>query len=323
MAFIERYQEVLQQIPTPGKGCHTSLLSVANHGVIAGVPPDDIFDDIRRNIPRGNRKVSDREIKDAINKALADHDKGTFVPKPRPEPIARDGKTVFERLINKATISTEADLWEASPVRLSDHPTNDTILLLRSLYGPEDLIFIGDKYDHGILGETIRTREAWTNHIAAAGDLKPFIMVNPLDGIPRPKKSGDGETLRGDNNIASYKHCLLEFDNISIESQIKFWTIIKLPIVALIHTGNKSIHAWIDVQKLAPVNTFQDWQHIIKERLYDRLLAPLGIDKACANPARLSRLPGHFREDKGQYQRLLWFRRNECKIILLTPSSTR
>lgn len=314
------YEKELNNISAPGTGCHSDLMKVANYGVLAGVPPDDIFDDIRRNIPRGNRKVSDREIKDTINRALSDHNKGTFVPKPRPEPIVRDGKAVFERLVKKATISTEADLWESSPTRLSDHPTGDTALLLRSLYDPEELIFIGERYDHGVLGVTIRTAQQWIQHFGSHAPIKPFIMTNPLDGILRPKESGDGKTLRGNKNVATFRYSLLEFDNIPIESQVRFWSIINLPIVALIHTGNKSLHAWIDVQKLAPVYTFEAWQSIIKERLYDRTLAPLGVDKACANPARLSRLPGHFRDDKGQYQKLLWFRRNECKIIPLSTS---
>jgi hypothetical protein len=76
--------------------------------------------------------------------------------------------------------------------------------------------------------------------------------------------------------------------------------------VALIDSAGKSIHAWLDVQKLAPVSTSEEWEKNIKNRLYDRLLTPLGVDGACSNPARLLRLPGHFREEKGKYQRLLW-----------------
>jgi len=88
--------------------------------------------------------------------------------------------------------------------------------------------------------------------------------------------------------------------------QLKFWSSAKLPVVALIHSGGKSIHAWIDVQKRAKVECAEDWQTHIRGYLHDRLLAPLGVDAACSNPARLSRLPGHYREEKGQYQRLLW-----------------
>jgi hypothetical protein len=99
---------------------------------------------------------------------------------------------------------------------------------------------------------------------------------------------------------------MAEFDTLSREDQIRFWSAVKLPIVALIDSGRRSIHAWIDVQKLATVETSDQWETEIKGRLYDRLLTPLGVDGACSNPARLSRLPGHYREEKQAWQRLLW-----------------
>ena len=134
----------------------------------------------------------------------------------------------------------------------------------------------------------------------------PFIIINPLTGNPTPTKSGDKTTYRGDGNIAAYRYCMAEFDNLSREDQIRFWSAIKLPIVALIDSGNRSIHAWLDVQKWADVATSDQWQAQIKTRLYDQLLTPIGVDSACSNPARLSRLPGHFREEKQAWQRLLW-----------------
>ena len=96
------------------------------------------------------------------------------------------------------------------------------------------------------------------------------------------------------------------FDTQSREDQIRFRSVAKLPFVALIDSGGKSIHAWLDVQKMAKVETKERWVKEIKGHLYDRLLTPLGVDGACSNPARLSRLPGHLRAEKGGYPRLLW-----------------
>lgn len=116
----DRYNQALKNLPAPGQGycCHTKILSVANLGVIANVDPQNIFEDIRRNIPEGTRRISDREIKDAINKALADHNAGTFTPKARPAPIVNDGKEVLQKIIEQSDISEDADLWELSPIRL-------------------------------------------------------------------------------------------------------------------------------------------------------------------------------------------------------------
>ena len=308
MGLLNRYHDCLKQILSPGKGlgCHTSLLGAANLGILAGLPPETIFEDIRGHIPPGLRKVSDREIQDAINRALTDHNAGTFTPKLKPAPVVHDGKAALQRIIEQSDIRDEADLWELSPIRLLDEPKNKPVLFLRTLFHENDFIFIGERHDPGILGDTIRTVKEWCAFLENGGQTKPFIIINPLNGLPAPKESGDGETYRGNGNIAVYRHCLGEFDNLPRGDQLCFWSAVRLPIVALIDSGGRSIHAWLDVQKLAKDETPEQWQKDIKGRLYERLLTPMGVDGACSNAARLSRLPGHFREDKGKYQRLLW-----------------
>ncbi|MBA4389976.1 MAG: hypothetical protein C0399_03460 [Syntrophus sp. (in: bacteria)] len=296
-----RYNDALQQIPAPGCGCHTGLLSVANLGALANLDGEQIFDDIRHAIPRGNRKVSDREIQDAINKALSDSNRSTFIPKPRPEPVVNDGKIALQRIIDQGPYSTEAELIPASPVDIPDEPRLHTKLFIETLYRHTDFLFIGERHD-----TTVKDAVDWLTFYIASGKTSSHIIVNPLTGSPAPKKTGNGETYRGDNNVKDFRFAMAEFDNLSLEDQIRFWSAVKLPIIALIHSGGKSIHAWLEVSKLATVNTLQEWQTEIKERLYDRILTPLGVDSACSNPARLSRLPGHFREEKGAWQRLLW-----------------
>ena len=306
MNLLVCYQEALENIPPPGCGCHTYLLAVADYGVLAGVSAEQIFSDIRRSIPQGSRRIPDREISDAVNKALSDHNGGSFIPLPRPAPIVQDGKAALQKIIDQGKISDEADLWEDSPIRLSEEPKDDPALLLSTLYEPTDLIWIGERHDAGIMGDTIRTAAEWITFFRNGDKAGPHIIPNPLTGTPTVKKTGDGETLRGDGNIAEYRYCMVEFDARSREDQIKFWSAIKLPIVALIDSGGRSIHAWLQVSQLATVPTPEQWQSEIKGRLYDRILTPLGVDGACSNPARLSRLPGHYREEKQAGQRLLW-----------------
>nr|HPR03448.1 hypothetical protein [Deltaproteobacteria bacterium] len=179
-------------------------------------------------------------------------------------------------------------------------------LILSTLYAPDDLVFIGEKHQEGILGDTIRPVSEWISYFQGGGKTGPHIIPNPLTGIPGPKKSGDGETLRGDLTVKAYRYCVVEFDNLSREDQIKFWSAARLPIVALIDSGGKSIHAWLQVSKLDEVRTLDEWDEQIKVRLYEKLLIPLGVDPQCKNASRLSRLPGHFRSEKNSMQRLLW-----------------
>jgi hypothetical protein len=306
MEPVARYQAALENIRPPGSGCHTNLLGVANYGVLAGITPDQILADIRNAIPAGDRQIPDREIEDAIQKALADHHGGTFTPRPRPAPVVQDGAAALRRIIAQGTITEEVDLWECSPLRLWRAPEDDPVFLLQNLYQPTDRIWIGERYDAGSLGTTLRTAAEWIAYFRSGGSTPPHVIPNPLDGIPRPKKTGDELTLRGDANVSTYRFAVVEFDNLPLVDQLRFWSAAKLPIIALIGSGGKSIHAWLDVARLAPVTTDDEWTAQIKERLYARLLVPLGVDSACSNPARLSRLPGHYRTERDAYQRLLW-----------------
>lgn len=310
-SYKDKYKSALSSIPSPGQGCHAALLSVANHGVRAGVSPDQLIDDIRASIPPGLRNISDREITDAVGKALSDHRGGSFTPKPRPQPVVTDGKVALSRIIEKATIRDEQNLMESSPIRLgirADDP-HDLKAFFENLYQPDDLLFVGDRQDPGIKGRTIRPALDWLNDLYNGDPAGPYIIANPLTGKETQKKSGSGMTMRGDGNIKEFRYAVVEFDDISREDQIAFWSVAKLPVACLIDSGGKSIHAWLRAHGPAKINTLDDWENIIRTRLYQKLLIPLGVDPACSNPARLSRSPGHFRAEKGKYQRLLWLAR--------------
>lgn len=314
---LTKYQAKLGMIKTPGQGCHPSLLSAANYGVLAGIPAEEIFSDMRTSIPYGKRKVSDNEINDAINRAIKDNVnialpngqkyRRYFTPKQKP-PI-NDGVATLRRIIEKSEIYDEVDLWETSPVRIDWPPEDDTTHFLSIMFASDDLIFIGERLEPGIIGQNIRTVTDWIKYFQSGGRTAPFIIINPLTGRPAPKKSGVGESFRGDGNIMSFRYCLVEFDNLTIEEQIRFWTskeVKELPFVALVDSGGKSIHGWL---KTSNINSINDWQREIRQKLYEQGLIPLGVDAACSNPARLSRLPGHLRDKK--YQRILWLNKLE------------
>ena len=67
------YREALETTPAPGSGCHPHLLTIANIGTRTGRDRNQIFNDTRQAIPGGRRKIPDREIWDAINKAEKDN----------------------------------------------------------------------------------------------------------------------------------------------------------------------------------------------------------------------------------------------------------
>ena len=122
--ILNNYKKRLASIPAPGgNGCHTALLAVANLGALAGLSQERIFQDIRNHIPPGKRRVQDREIFDAIKKALNDHNSKqsqAYVSKVPSAIINRNAS--LQRIINQAKIHDEADLWDLSPVRLLEEP---------------------------------------------------------------------------------------------------------------------------------------------------------------------------------------------------------
>lgn len=304
----DKFFDRLRSLPQTGQGFHTALLGCVNYGILAKISEHEIFALVRASIPSGGaRKVQDTEISDAIKKAAADIPTYTgnrhVHVAPAPKPIS-DGQATRQRMIKSSAISDEADLWESSPIRIDWEPPEDTTRFVEAMYEPDELVFIGNSKVPGIIGQNIRSAKDWIEYFRRGGQTYPHIIINPLSGEPAPTKSGDGMTYRGDLCVKRFKYCLVEFDDLSREDQIRFWTsptARKLPVACLVDTGGKSIHAWL---RLSGIASMDDWDREIKKKLYDQLLIPLGVDPACSNPARLSRLPGHLREDK--YQRILW-----------------
>jgi hypothetical protein len=306
----EKFFDRLRTLPPTGQSFHTALQGCANYGIMAGISEHEIFVLVRASIPSGgNRKVADKEIWDAIKTAVADvpnytgnRRSGYNVALPQ-KPIS-NGQAKRTEIIESSEISDEADLWESSPVRIDWEPSEDTFRFLERMFKPNEMVFIGDRETPGIVGTNIRTAKDWIDYFRQGGKTEPHIIINPLSGESAPTKSGDKQTYRGDLCVKAFKYCLVEFDDLTREDQIKFWmsqSARKLPVACLVDTGGKSIHAWL---RLSGIASMDDWAKEIKSKLYDQFLIPLGVDAACSNPARLSRLPGHLRN--GKYQRILW-----------------
>jgi hypothetical protein len=313
--FESLYHQRLQSMPSPGQGRHPALLAIANLGILAGKPPADIHADVRQATSAA--PMPDREIQGAITKASADHlGAPMYKVPPKPAPLVKDGNAARQRIIDQGTISEDVDLWECSPLRLMESPGRDSAMVLKTLFKPWEFVFIGGGKEVGNLGQNIRTAADWIAFFESGGGTAgPYILINPLSGEPAPKKSGDGDSMRGDSNVKTFRHCLVEFDDLGREDQLRFWSAAKLPIRALVDSGGKSIHAWLDVQKIGNVTTADEWDAHIKRGLYDRLLTPFGVDRACSNPARLSRLPGCIRAETGRAQRLLWLSSDGREVV--------
>ncbi|OGV48742.1 MAG: hypothetical protein A2X49_03980 [Lentisphaerae bacterium GWF2_52_8] len=298
--ILQKFKRSLEIIPVPGGGgCHTALLGTANLAALAGLPEIEAFEKIRRAIPQGGRRVSDNEIRQAVCKAFKEHHGQAVSFKIPPKPKAAVTQDAFEKIVEKyKDAADELEVWERSPIRIDwTAGPRDAYELLSQLYRPDEYLFIGDTY-----GQTVRTVEEWLQNKTLA-DF-PLIIPNPLTGQVGQTKDGK-ETRRGDNCVANFAFTVAEMDSASRLDQIAFWVAMLdkgLPIGAIVDSGGKSLHAWIAVACVDRA----EWESQVERKLFEQYLIPMGCDRACRNESRLSRLPGHFRKEKGRWQRLLY-----------------
>lgn len=113
-----------------------------------------------------------------------------------------------------------------------------------------------------------------------------WIRFNPLDG----------EGVRNDN-VAEFRYALVESDEMSPSRQMAIMRSLELPIAAMVHSGNKSIHAIVHVD--AP--NYDEYRKRV-DFLYQTCRDNgLKLDTQNKNPSRLSRMPGVTRAGHKQW----------------------
>lgn len=125
---------------------------------------------------------------------------------------------------------------------------------------------------------------------ATVGDWKPevgaWIRFNPVDG----------EGVRNDN-VTRFRFALVESDTLPVAEQDILYRELELPIVALVHSGGKSLHAIVRVD----AENYEEYRRRV-DFLYDFLEKNgVTIDRQNRNPSRLSRMPGATRNGNCQY----------------------
>lgn len=272
-------------------------MKCANLAAFANVPPQEVEQTIIQAMTRAPSPSN--EVVAAVAKAFREYKPGSsYSPrnispaKPKPLPMTAAA------FIRRGDGAQECDWWKASAIRIDWEPgPRDALALLGALYAPEDFLFIGERY-----GAEVATAGDWMRRIQFGEPCPPHFIPNVLTGQEHPLPDGK-LSRRGDSAVCGFKYAVAEFDTLSKPEQLAFWWGYRAaPIVALIDSGGKSIHAILKVD--APNR--EAWEAEIEQKLFARVLCPLGCDAQCRNESRLSRLPGHFRREKNQWQRLLY-----------------
>lgn len=126
----------------------------------------------------------------------------------------------------------------------------------------------------------------------ALGDSRPevgaWIRINPLDG------KGVSE-----ENVTDFRYTLIEADEGSLEEQYHRIDATRLPVVMMVYSGGKSIHAIVRVDAVNKV----EYTRRVRE-IYELFTDENGkslIDTQNKNASRLSRFPGFERNGKKQF----------------------
>lgn len=302
----QKYEDALCALrnTAAGAGVHSRIMSAAALAALSDVPAHEAEAAILSAMPRPPSPSS--EVATAIRKAYSEAvpGAGSWTPMPYRKPAPADLTSARKKI--SAPLSDcpdlECELWEASPIRIDGEPgPADARLLLGTLYAPDEILFVGENF-----GRNVKTVQQWLDLMPDRTPAPfPHFIPNPLDGrehdLPDGKKS-----FRCDSAVCKFRFAVCEFDGLPRSEQLAFFAGVKLPIAALIDTGGKSIHALVKVD--APDR--EAWTAEVEQRLFAEMLVPLGCDRTCRNESRLSRLPGHFRTEKGRWQRLLYLNPN-------------
>lgn len=307
MTAADKWRDALTACPAPGEGrTHSWMMGTANHAAFAGV---DAAEAERAMVDAlGPRAAARRaEVRSAVVKAYREHGAreglglGALpppLPKPRPAPLT------FRAYVEAGADFGEAEAWEASPVRIDWEPGwQDATAFVRNLFLPEDWVFCAEtEKTPGVLGRSIRRRDEWIRELARRGragePLPPLIMPNPVSTVPSRTKDGR-ETYRGDGSVAAFRNLVVENDARSFAVQLAFWGGWAVRhgwerVRSLVHSGGKSIHCVFKVDAVGR----EDWETRVRGRYVREVFGPMGFDAACANPSRMTRLPGAVRMDK-------------------------
>lgn len=192
---------------------------------------------------------------------------------------------------------TPSDLW---------NPVQDLKTYLQLLFEPDEKVgyVTNDVWQDGdgkwvpskgvyymTAGEIIKSLDKHPGDLGATiGDWKPevgaWIRFNPLDG----------QGVKNEN-VTRFTYALVESDTLPIPEQDVLFRKLELPIVVMVHSGGKSLHAIVRVD--AP--DYEEYRKRV-DFLYTFLEKNgVTIDKQNRNPSRLSRMPGVTRNGNRQY----------------------
>jgi hypothetical protein len=194
-----------------------------------------------------------------------------------------------------------ADFYECSPVRLAEDQSSDWLLLLE-LFKPDDVLWIGSKFDSCSDAKSEQEKEIARKHFRTVSDWRnepeaPEQFTCPSTFQPRTHS-------RCNKAVIQRRYLVIESDVLTKDqmSAVINWCRQFMELRAIVDTGGKSLHGWFD----APVPEIEIELKVILPNLGRKPDAEPTLDPALFKLAQPCRLPGAWRERGKTRQSLLY-----------------
>ena len=240
----------------------------------------------------------------AVGWDVAEVDMGAWAPgrewrttKPQ-QPQAKPANVVVDAtwLESEELREPEGDAWR---------PAEQLTRYLSALFDPEDIVgYVTEAFERdgrwtpAGKGDCTRTAGELIQQLAKYGDdlsytlgqpnaeAGAWIRFNPLDG----------QGVRNDN-VAEFRYALVESDEMAPGRQLAVMRALELPVAAVVHSGNKSVHAIVRVDA-KDYDEYRKRVDFLYRTCQDN---GLRLDTQNKNPSRLSRMPGVERAGRKQW----------------------
>lgn len=205
-----------------------------------------------------------------------------------------------ELIVDPSFVSTE----RIPGVPDNYNPKGEMLEYFTTLFQPDD--FVGYCLNFFYNESEKKWKPGQTNYRRTAGDIieklrngsieralgtlnkeaGAYVRFNPLDG-------------KGENNVnvTRWKYCLIESDEDELDRQYSLLKAMNLPILFLINSGGKSLHAITRVD----AENAQQYRERVRDLYEFCKKSGFKPDEQDKNESRFSRLPGVKRGDKWQY----------------------
>jgi hypothetical protein len=291
-------RDLISSPPPHGSGVHQWLFKVARQ-LHAHRDEQAIADLLTAAVDGCGRNVPQSEILAAVESAkdCAWQTKGTTGPvttRPAPKwPALNESKRTAA--IQSAGIDL-AGLWEASPVPCTQDST-DAEFFADELFPGNPLLCVG------LSSQVFTTdhRETFRGKLHEMALIVPSPMTAPV-GIRKSDGKLSAHTLA---NTGKRRYLITEFDSGTPDEQAALiWHLRTFaPLVLVLSSGGKSLHAWWDCQGIDDCITGR----------FHRYAVSIGADPATWTRSQFVRLPQGWRTDKARRQEVYFFNPNGGK----------